>query len=290
MTLTTVTGNQLTEGMLVVSGEIYDGNLIDGYYKLVSLSEESTKYNRWMVIYYQATQSIRAKGKYALVVGNGEVNFLNEEVVRRSNAHTLDWNGNAWFAGDIYVGGTGQDDTDANKVVTENEIETIIEEIDNKINSPKKYIKFEDAVNGYHYIVEMRNGNIVSRCAISTIEVTTMPDRTEYIENEYLDTTGMVLTATCYDGNTFEITDYTYANEPLVVGENKIEISYTEYGTTYTTSIIVTTEGFNPDVTLIDFTYETNDDGTYTITGWKQTLNGEPSTEMVIPDYSVIKL
>jgi hypothetical protein len=28
----------------------------------------------------------------------------------RSNAHTLDWDGNAWYQGDVYVGGTSQDD------------------------------------------------------------------------------------------------------------------------------------------------------------------------------------
>ena len=51
---------------------------------------------------YQHTQ-----GKYniedtasAHIVGNGESN------TNRSNAHTLDWDGNAWFAGDVYVGST----------------------------------------------------------------------------------------------------------------------------------------------------------------------------------------
>ena len=41
--------------------------------------------------------------KYAHIVGNGE----NDST--RSNAHTLDWNGNAWFAGDVYVKGDNQD-------------------------------------------------------------------------------------------------------------------------------------------------------------------------------------
>lgn len=36
--------------------------------------------------------------KYAHIVGNGS-NWS-----KRSNAHTLDWDGNAWFAGDVYVG------------------------------------------------------------------------------------------------------------------------------------------------------------------------------------------
>lgn len=52
---------------------------------------------------------------YAHVVGNG--NSANE----RSNAHTLDWEGNAWFAGDVYVGstsGTNRDDG-SKKLATE---------------------------------------------------------------------------------------------------------------------------------------------------------------------------
>lgn len=39
---------------------------------------------------------------YAHIVGNGTSNS------KRSNAHTIDWNGNAWFKGNIYVGGTSQ--------------------------------------------------------------------------------------------------------------------------------------------------------------------------------------
>jgi hypothetical protein len=39
--------------------------------------------------------------KYAHIVGNGSYNFGGNDV---SNAHTLDWNGNAWFAGDVYIG------------------------------------------------------------------------------------------------------------------------------------------------------------------------------------------
>lgn len=37
---------------------------------------------------------------YAHIVGNGTSN------TKRSNAHTLDWNGNAWFAGNVSIGGT----------------------------------------------------------------------------------------------------------------------------------------------------------------------------------------
>ena len=45
---------------------------------------------------------------YAHIVGNGT---LDEEGVHRSNAHTLDWDGNAWFAGNVTVGGTYNSET-----------------------------------------------------------------------------------------------------------------------------------------------------------------------------------
>ena len=54
-------------------------------------------------------------GTYAHIVGNG----TGASTSSRSNAHTLDWSGNAWFAGDIYVGGISQTDSDASKVITE---------------------------------------------------------------------------------------------------------------------------------------------------------------------------
>lgn len=50
-------------------------------------------------------------GRYAHIVGNGT------NPIHQSNAHTLDWDGNGWYAGSLYVGGTSQDD--AGKVATE---------------------------------------------------------------------------------------------------------------------------------------------------------------------------
>lgn len=54
---------------------------------------------------------------YAVEVGNGTADDA------RSTAHTLDWDGNAWFAGDIYVGGNGQDDENAKKLATLEDLE-----------------------------------------------------------------------------------------------------------------------------------------------------------------------
>ena len=52
---------------------------------------------------------------YAHIVGNGTYNYNTDEEVR-SNAHTLDWQGNGWYKGELYTGGTSQ--SDANKVLT----------------------------------------------------------------------------------------------------------------------------------------------------------------------------
>lgn len=53
-----------------------------------------------------------ASNAYAHIVGNGSGKNS------RSNAHTIDWDGNAWFAGDVYVGGASQDDALASKVIS----------------------------------------------------------------------------------------------------------------------------------------------------------------------------
>lgn len=60
--------------------------------------------------------------KYAHIVGNGYYDSDNSTDIR-SNAHTLDWDGNAWFAGDVYVGGTNQNN--ATKLATAPKITTI---------------------------------------------------------------------------------------------------------------------------------------------------------------------
>ena len=52
--------------------------------------------------------------KYAHIVGNG----TSES--ERSNAHTLDWDGNAWFAGNLKIGGSRQDDESAQEIATKN--------------------------------------------------------------------------------------------------------------------------------------------------------------------------
>lgn len=55
----------------------------------------------------------------AHIVGNGTVDYTGTPTP--SNAHTLDWEGNAWFAGDVYVGSTSGTNKDegSKKLATE---------------------------------------------------------------------------------------------------------------------------------------------------------------------------
>ncbi len=63
---------------------------------------------------------IDAENKYAHIVGNGTDAVYSE----RSNAHTLDWNGTAWFAESVKIGGTGQDDANAKILATTDYVDT----------------------------------------------------------------------------------------------------------------------------------------------------------------------
>lgn len=65
-----------------------------------------------------STAAANARGNYAHIVGNGTSDSA------RSNAHTLDWSGNAWFAGDVYVGSTSGTNKDAGskKLITADEV------------------------------------------------------------------------------------------------------------------------------------------------------------------------
>ena len=50
-------------------------------------------------------------GTYAHIVGNGTVDEEGN-IVTNSNAHTLDWKGNAWYAGKVTVGAAPTEDLD----------------------------------------------------------------------------------------------------------------------------------------------------------------------------------
>ena len=65
------------------------------------------------------TEGSENRGTYIHIAGNGT--FVDEETQNRSNAYTLDWSGNAWFAGNVFVGSTSGTNKDAGskKLATE---------------------------------------------------------------------------------------------------------------------------------------------------------------------------
>lgn len=87
------------------------------------------------------------QGKYniinssmAHILGNGSPKSFNENgeevldsngksIPKRSNAHTVDWNGNAWYAGNLKIGGTKYEDANAKVVATEDYVDEAIAKI-----------------------------------------------------------------------------------------------------------------------------------------------------------------
>lgn len=121
------------------------------------------------------------------------------------------------------------------------------------------------------------------------ISVTTMPTTIQYTAGQVFNPTGMVVAASYNNGTTKAVTNYTYPTTALAEGTTSIMITYTENNEIFTTNVPITVvSGFDAAGTLQDFTYVTNGDGTYTITGWKGTRNGVASTECVVPDSKYI--
>jgi hypothetical protein len=73
---------------------------------------------------------------------------------------------------------------------------------------------------------------------LSSISVTTPPEKTSYFEGDNFDKTGMVVTATYNDGTTKVITEYSVTDgSNLAVEKTSVTISYTENEVTKTTEV-----------------------------------------------------
>lgn len=212
------------------------------------------------------------KNRYCHIVGNGTESL-------RSNGHTLDWNGNGWFQGDVFVGGNNQDEGKA--LVTKE-----------YVDSPKDSIVLKDQNTNDNYAIQIIDGVLTTVLLPYSAEIVTMPNKLNYEAGEYFDPTGMEISLLYSDGTTNivnNVENMSYSNKCLTKN-TPVMVEYCEKGMTFTTSVDVTVNPFDAENVLIDFEYVENDDGTYTITGWKGTLNGQPSTEMVIPNSPLIIL
>ncbi len=164
------------------------------------------------------------------------------------------------------------------------EVDTEFDNVYSEMKAAKDYVLLRDTNGGYEYIVQIQNGNLVSVCKATGIRLAAAPNKIDYIDGEIFDPTGMVVVVDRQDGSKTVLDNSLFSN--VVVGQNgTIELSYTEAGQTFTIS------GTCIDLFVLgDFEYVAEADGTYTLTGWKETYNGVQSTELVVPDNSLINL
>ena len=78
--------------------------------------------------------------KYAHIVGNGTSD------TDRSNAHTLDWNGNAWFKGEVKIGGTSYDDGE--RLIKESDLLKIKQQAIPQATVQSSTVKISDGLSG----------------------------------------------------------------------------------------------------------------------------------------------
>lgn len=211
---------------------------------------------------------------YAHIVGNGDGHYS-------SNAHTLDWEGNAWYAGDVYVGSTSGTNKDegSKKLATEEYADT---------PHASSLLYLTDQSSGFQYSISMNNGSLVSSPRPFTYVVTTPPSKTTYVVGEYFDATGMQTAVIYDDGPSKEITDYTF-NTSYLPGSNitGITIKANIFDTEYNTVTPIKVSALDPATYLADYTYTDNGDGTYTVTGWADTTKTD---ELTIPNNYFVEI
>ena len=86
-------------GLYYASSTSYANGTIDHLKKPILLIAG----NNYKTETHESYLDANVQGQYVHVVGNGVSSA-------RSNAYTLDWAGNGWFAGDVFVGGASQDE------------------------------------------------------------------------------------------------------------------------------------------------------------------------------------
>ena len=159
--------------------------------------------------------------------------------------------------------------------------------VQEEISKPSPAILITDSVNNYEYIITMENGKLTSVSKGSHLEILSLPTKMTYFPENFFRTEGMKVILVRQDGSSEDVSDKIYSDK---IVDNIATIYFKEFGITYKIELEVEVIDFDPSIHLIDFEYETNPDGTYYITDWKETYHGEPSTIMDIPEYKNIIL
>lgn len=129
--------NSHVEGNTCQTGPNADNAHAEGHgTKALGVASHSEGWGTQAYCDYQHAQGrwniIDTKNRYAHIVGNGNVDRTDPSnpITTRSNAHTLDWDGNAWFAGTITA--TDIDGTEFNLINKIKELEAEIILLKNK--------------------------------------------------------------------------------------------------------------------------------------------------------------
>ena len=95
------------------------------------------------------------ENKYAHIIGNGTSDTA------RSNAHTVDWNGNAWFSGGAKIGGASYDDASAKELATKEYVDSKSSDLSNHIvvDSNHNSIRLATYGEGSTYGWQFRNAD-----------------------------------------------------------------------------------------------------------------------------------
>ena len=80
--------------------------------------------------------------------------------------------------------------------------------------------------------------NVIAK-SLESIKVTNMPDRITFVEGQSFDPTGMIVTAFYDNGTSRIITDFTFDDQPLILSDAFVLISYEENGTTKTYQLAI---------------------------------------------------
>ena len=159
----------------------------------------------------------------------------------------------------------------------------LINDNDKMENASYSSNKIDDMIG----VIQKTLLNILGIPVPASISVVKYPDKTSYYEGDYFETDGIELELTFDDGSTqivSDVNDIIISLIPLKITDTSATFKYSYYGAYYYITVPITVNEFNKEFSLIDFNFIDNGNDTYTLTEWKGTLNGIPSTELVIPN------
>lgn len=174
---------------------------------------------------------------YAHIVGNGT------SADNRSNAHTLDWSGNAWFAGKISQDGTP---TDANDLATKVYVDSAIPDVSTKANNSEVvHLDGDEIITGTKLFNSSSGINIGSSGGVNILAFQT-PDPKELRSDLFLtpfSADGTELQEIRLNGVTIveeneDVANKKYVDDALANASGDSSVFVAIYGTTTLSEII----------------------------------------------------